>query len=297
MVKLIGFIEKYKEIVTFIAIIPVFSVFTTQLMLVYSIYKKIMPIIVTVFSAKTLGTVRALGGLLAIVGRTFVAGGIIAGLKSTLQLLSMMSPHLKALLILVGLVTGAVALYKAVFGKGDDAAKKSKLTNEQIHKQQQKAILDGYKITEQAVQKAKDDKTALDNIKKNAAAQKKAADKAKIDAKYAADYAKINASIAKKAGSKLLSGDDEKMVQINAADALLDRQLKNDALNKEMLKRLKEEISLLSVKNDLSIRYDDILKYLLLTQDKLPAAITVLAAKWGISQEAVKAYILQYQNC
>jgi hypothetical protein len=114
-------------------------------------------------------------------------------------------------------------------------------------------------------------------------------------AKFEADYAKLNKKLADRAGVKLLSGDDEKLVQINAAIALNERQEKLDKINLSLLKTLREEVLLQKVKNDLAERYNDILKVLALSDDKLPSAIAVLAAKWGTTTEAVRAYILQFQ--
>ena len=119
-------------------------------------------------------------------------------------------------------------------------------------------------------------------------AKQAAADKAR--AKWEADYAKLNKTLADRAGVKLLSSEDEKMVQINAAIALADRQKTINLLDKERLQNLKDEVLLQKVRLDLAQRYNDILIALADNQisDK---DIATLAAKWGVTVEAAKAYI------
>jgi hypothetical protein len=112
----------------------------------------------------------------------------------------------------------------------------------------------------------------------------------KLRAKYDADYAKINAQIAKDHGVKLLTSEEEKLVQIYAADALLDRQKKIDAINKQKLADLKEEVLLRKVVNDLSARYDDILTAL--ADNEISSKdVEILALKWNVTKEAVQAYL------
>jgi hypothetical protein len=290
MVRLIVFIEKYKEVVAFIALVPVFNVFIGQIMLVYNIYKKIMPIVNAVFSAKTLGTVKTLGSLLAIVGRTFVSGGIIAGFKSMLTLLSMMSPHVKALSILFVSFQIGQAAFNKFFNSTDKAVKKAKVNNAQIEKDRKAAILDGFKSIEVATEAANAERERADAIARSAQEQKKAADAEKRRAKIEADYAKINARIAKEHKVKLLSSDEEKLVQINAAEALLNRQKTINALDKERLDRMKEEILSLKVRNDLAKRYQDILQAL--ADNKIDTKeIAILAKMWEVPVEAVDAYL------
>jgi len=126
--------------------------------------------------------------------------------------------------------------------------------------------------------------------KRLAAIKAKQAAEDKKRAKFEADYAKLNQTLAKRAGVQLLSSEDEKMVQINAAIALADRQKVINALDKERLERMKEEIISLKVRNDLAARYGDILKAL--ADNKIDEKeLIVLAKMWGVPTEAAKTYI------
>ena len=109
-------------------------------------------------------------------------------------------------------------------------------------------------------------------------------------AKFEADYAKLNDTLAKRAGVKLLSSEDEKMVQIHAAIALADRQKEINKLDKERLERMKEELISMKVRNDLAKRYQDILQAL--ADQKIDTKeIAILALKWEVPIEAVEAYL------
>jgi len=126
--------------------------------------------------------------------------------------------------------------------------------------------------------------------KRLAAIKAKQAAEDKKRAKFEADYAKLNQTLAKRAGVQLLSSEDEKLVQVNAAIALADRQKVINALDKERLKAMKEEILSLAVRNDLAKRYQDILTAL--ADQKIDTKeITILAKMWGVPVEAVEAYL------
>jgi hypothetical protein len=86
--------------------------------------------------------------------------------------------------------------------------------------------------------------------------------------------------------------DEEDPKQLNAAIALLERQKDINAIDKARLERMKEEVLLLKVRNDLATRYDDILKAL--ADNKITTQeVQILALKWGVATEAVDAYLLQ----
>jgi hypothetical protein len=295
LIQLTQFFEKYKEIILVIAAIPVANWFGTQASIIYAFYTRIIKVIDKISAARIVTGFKNIATGIGLIGTAFRSGGIIATFKNLIALFSMLSPHVK-ILLLAAAAWGVISKIVGHFTKDNNkAAEKSKLTNEQIAKQQRDSILAGYEQVTIGMEKAKQDKINLDNIARNAAAQKKADDAAKKRAKFDADYAKINARIAKNYGVALLSSEDQKMVQINAAEALLVRQTKLDTINTNLLNKLKEEVLLMKVKNDLAMRYDDILKVLALSDDKLPGAIAVLAQKWGTTIEAVKAYILQFQ--
>jgi hypothetical protein len=86
--------------------------------------------------------------------------------------------------------------------------------------------------------------------------------------------------------------DEEDPKQLNAAILLLERQKDINAIDKARLDRMKEEVLLLKVRNDLATRYDDILKAL--ADNKITTQeVQILALKWGVATEAVDAYLLQ----
>jgi len=295
LLKLVAVFEKYKFLILAIAAIPLINVLGTQAMVVAGFAKMITRALGAIKLAPIISGLRGLGAAVSLVSGAFRAGGFLAGLKGAITLFSTLNPYIRGATILITALAAGYALWKKVFSGTDVVAKNAKITNDQIAKQQQKSIVAGYEQITVGMKKAQQDKIAADMIAKNAAAQKKADDAAKKRAKFDADYAKINARIAKNYGVTLLSSEDQKMVQINAAEALLIRQDKLDKINLSLLNKLKEEVLLLKVKNDLSERYNDILKVLALSDDKLPGAIAVLAQKWGTTIEAVKAYILQFQ--
>ena len=148
--------------------------------------------------------------------------------------------------------------------------------------------LNKYRETQDSV--VKKTKEQIEAERRLRALQAKADADAKKRAKFEADYQKINARIAKTHGVKLLSSEEEKLVQINAAEALLDRQQKLDDLNKKRLKDLKDEILSLKVRNDLAQRYDDILK-VIADNEITSKEIDILAKKWEIPRIAVEAYL------
>ena len=290
LVKLIVFIEKYKEIALIIASIPLFASVITQLRIVYGFYVRIMPLVNALFSMKTIAAVATYGKLLGEVAKVFKVGGLIAGFRSLITLLSMVSPHVKAVTLLsIGLTALVVGLNKLIFGT-DKAAQKTKVTAKQAAEMQQKAILNGFKSIEIATEAAKAEKARTLATLKNLEAQKKADAAARKRAKFEADYAKLNNTLAKRAGVQLLSSEDAQLVQINAAIALAGRQKEVNKLDKERLERMKDEILSLKVRNDLAKRYQDILQAL--SDDKIDTKeIAILAKLWEVPIEAVEAYL------
>jgi hypothetical protein len=80
------------------------------------------------------------------------------------------------------------------------------------------------------------------------------------------------------------------IIQLNAAEALLKRQKEVDAADLDRLKRMKDEILSLAVRNDLAKRYQDILQAL--ADQKIDTKeIAILAKMWGVPVEAVEAYL------
>lgn len=150
------------------------------------------------------------------------------------------------------------------------------------------------KYKKQQLEKSKLTKDEIANQKLLAEIEARRIKEEKINQLREANYKRLNAELAKRANVSLLSSEDQKIVQINAALALAERQKEVDKANKERLKDLKEEILLQKVRLDLSKRYQDILK--VLADGKIDTKeIAILAKEWGISKQAVKAYLLQLE--
>lgn len=188
-------------------------------------------------------------------------------------------------LVIIGLTAGAAA-YSKIKGSIDDASKATYdfATAQRLSANAQKnAILDGFKGIEEAT-KAASEKAAIDarlNKIKNAQAAREKADLAK--------KILLETQLKKLKGFGLTT-DETDPKQLNAAMALLARQKKIDAADAAAISKMKENILLQTVRNDLSIRYADILAAL--ADAKIDSKdIAVLAGKWGVTTEAAKSYI------
>jgi hypothetical protein len=162
-------------------------------MITYAFYKKFMVLIEGIKIAKIVTGFKNIATGIGLIGTAFkTGGGVLGTIKNLVTLFSMLSPHVK-ILLLAAAAWGVISKIIGHFTKDNNkAAEKSKLTNEQIAKQQQKSILAGYEQVTIGMEKAKNDKIALDNIAKSAAAQKKADDDAAKIAKIEADIKKNN---------------------------------------------------------------------------------------------------------
>lgn len=155
------------------------------------------------------------------------------------------------------------------------------------------SILDGFKPIEKAVQKSK--QNAKDEAERIARLNKLKKEEAKADAlkaKAEAKVAAIKKSLQIKGDSNLDKETD--LVQLNAAEALLKRQKEVNLIDAERIKAMKEELLSLKVRNDLALRYQDILK--VLADQKIDdKEIERLAKSWGIPTQAVRAYFIQFE--
>lgn len=151
------------------------------------------------------------------------------------------------------------------------------------------SILDGFKPIEKAVEKSK--QNAKDEAERIARLNKLKKEEAKADAlkaKAEAKVAAIKKSLQIKGDSNLDKETD--LVQLNAAEALLKRQKEVNLIDAERIKAMKEELLSLKVRNDLALRYQDILKAL--ADAKIDDKEVVALAKiWNVPIEAAKAYI------
>jgi hypothetical protein len=190
------------------------------------------------------------------------------------------------LLIIAG--SAAAAIYSKIKGNADKATQATLdfATAQRLSARDQKnAILEGFKPIEEAT-KAAADKAATDaRLAKIRSAQnaKEAKDLAKKIA-LEKQYAKL-----KKSG---IVTTEEDPVQLNAAIALLARQKEIDKRDADALARLREQVMLQKVRNDLATRYDDILKALA-DNEVTSKEVQILALKWGVTTEAVEGYLLQ----
>jgi hypothetical protein len=128
-----------------------------------------------------------------------------------------------------------------------------------------------------------------------AAAAAAAAKAAAKERKDALEQARVDKAVAAIRKTLKIKGDnaidkETDILQLNAAEALLKRQKEIDAADLERVKRLKEELLSLAVRNDLAKRYQDILTAL--ADQKIDTKeIAILAKMWGVPTEAVEAYL------
>jgi hypothetical protein len=305
--------EKYKVLILTIMAIPLIGYFSNQALIIGAFARQVSNALKAVGPVlkSMIGAFRGFGAAISLVAGAFSGAGggklgIIAALRGALSLFMQLNPWIRGITIAVGLLTIGWNLLKKAFGGSDDAVKKSKLTNEQIAKQQQKAILAGYEQVTIGMEKAKNDKIALDTIAKNAAAQKKADDARAKAAKIEADILKkqqtLKGLLGKKVAFDVSDIKDEK--QLNAAILLQKRQenaKKADMDRLELLKSMfktQDDLAKLElVRSDILAEYNKNLKYQndlmiayqsdsKITQDE----IQNLADKWGISAEEVAKY-------
>ena len=285
------FIEKYRVLIGIIAAIPFISLITNQVILLGGIARggaKFVQALYKAFKTKLLPVLASVGRAAAAVGTVFTTGGLGLGFRA---LLSALGKVFKPLGIALALLGGLAAIGKKITGSfgGDAIDKVTKSLSSQAEASRTATRANRLSRAE-LKKKIEADKKAAAALKAAAAAQAKALAEQKKSAKFQADYQKINERIAKEHKVKLLSSDEEKLVQITAAEALLKRQAKNNTLDKERLKNLKEEVLLQKVRNNLALRYEDILKALA-DGEVSSKDIAILAGKWGVTTEAAEAYV------
>jgi hypothetical protein len=193
--------------------------------------------------------------------------------------------------IIAGLLAGigiAYGLIKTLTGPSDTELLK------QMQAQQKKDFQEEQRKKEQA----RLDQILYNNelklqIERDKAADARAKEQAKRDAIELKAKKLLEAQLKKIKGLGVKGTvDEEDPKQLNAAIALLERQKNINAIDKARLDRMKEEVLLLKVRNDLATRYDDILKAL--ADNKITTQeVQILALKWGVATEAVDAYLLQ----
>ena len=182
-------------------------------------------------------------------------------------------------------VKAATGAFKDLFGIKEETAKQDFDITKQTYGG---AAAEKYKA-EVAAAAAK--KTAA----ARAAAAKAAAKAAAQERKDALAQARVDKAVAAIRKTLKIKGDnaidkETDIIQLNAAEALLKRQKEIDAADLERIKRLKDELLSLAVRNDLAKRYQDILTAL--ADQKIDTKeIAILAKMWGVPVEAVEAYL------
>jgi len=181
-------------------------------------------------------------------------------------------------------VRGYDAIEKAVF----------RVRNEEYNRQR---ILDGFKPIEAATKAA--NKAKVDSLKEEADRIARLNKIKKEQAKRDAEQARLDARIlaVKKAlgvqGQNALDKETD-IKQLNAAEALIKRQNDINKIDLDRIKAMKEEIISLGVRNDLAARYVDILR--VIADEKITdAEVKALALGWKLPEEAVRAYLIQFQ--
>jgi len=188
----------------------------------------------------------------------------------------------------LGLIAGAYAIVKTLTGPSDTELLAQ--MNAQIKKDFEAEKAAKEKARLDAIIAANDLKFQLEQDK---LAKARALEQAKRDALELKAKKLLEAQLKKIKGLGVKGTvDEEDPKQLNAAIALLERQKNINAIDKARLERMKEEVLLLKVRNDLATRYDDILKAL--ADNKITSQeVQILALKWGVATEAVDAYLLQ----
>jgi hypothetical protein len=306
LVILVGFFTRFKDILLVLAAVPALASLLRSGILMYKIYKKVMPVIEKIFSIKTLKTIQGIGTGVGLITGAFKANGFLAAIKTMFQIFMMMSPWVKGITIALLLAKPLISIFKGLYNGIAGGAEKTKLTNEEIAKQNKEAILAGYKQVTIQMEKAKNDKIAADNLARNTAIQKKADADAKKRAKIEADVLKkqltLKGLLGKKVAFDTSEITDEK--QLNAAILLQKRQenaKKADMDRLELLKSMfktQDDLAKLElVRSDILAEYNKNLKYqndlMIEYQDdsKITAdEIQNLADKWGISAAEVEKY-------
>lgn len=292
-VALITFLARFETLLKAIAIVAPFGFVASQLMLVGKFTKGVLDGIETL--VKRAGGLKTVAGLLKEVGKSVKSTtGFLAKLavafRNIWTIITLIIPQARAIGIAIAGVAAGFGLIKVLFGNNTKAVEKSSQALGEQSRTALRASRTNRLTAEQLKKKTAEEKKNADAIAASAAAQKKALEQQKKNAKFEADYQKINERIAKTHGVKILSAEEEKLVQINAAEALLNRQKTINALDKERLDRMKDEILSMKVRNDLAKRYQDILQAL--ADQKIDTKeIAILAKLWEVPVEAVEAYL------
>jgi hypothetical protein len=283
LVKLAIFVDKYSWLIIPLGVISGLGFFTAQLKLILETSKFLLKFAINPLFNK----LGQLGYVLKEVGSAFKTSGARGSLGAIKVFVDLLSKRVKILLGLLAGIGAIAAIAKTLSGPSDTEILA------QMRADQKKAFQKEKDLKNEAAIKAsqaKIDKTIADQIAKDtkvAGAAQAKIDAAKLKAdKMLADQKKKLAAL----GVKTITDEDPK--QLNAAIALLERQKNINAVDAERLLRLKEEVLLLKVRNDLATRYEDILKAL--ADNKITTQeVQILALKWGITTDAVDGYLLQ----
>lgn len=294
LVTLTVFIEKYKAIALVVAGIPLFGAVIAQGKIVLSIMKAVTPVIAAVFSMKFLNKLKTVGSLLGIVGRTFTAGGVLAGFRSLLSLLSMVNPYVRGFTILVaGIGLVAVAL-KKVFGGSEDASKKAEAAaqaarNATEHAAKAAAAQAAYRKKQaaaEAVFEAERKKREAERIKAEERAAALAKKKELIEARTAALKKRIESTT----GLKITDADEYELIQLTAVEKLQLKQKEADASLTERIKLRKEELALFNSLTAKTQQYLDFLKAINTDGRLDDSELAKLMSKWGLTKQEAQKY-------
>jgi hypothetical protein len=283
LVKLAIFVDKYSWLIVPLGVISGLGFVSAQLKVIGETSKFILKVAINPLF-KQLGN---LGYILKEVGSAFKTSGARGSLGAIKVFVDLLSKRVKILLGLLAGIAVIAAIAKTLSGPSDTEILA------QMRADQKKAFQKEKDLKNEAAIKASQanfDKAAADQLAKDtkvAATAQAKIDAAKLKAdKMLADQKKKLAAL----GVKTITDEDPK--QLNAAIALLERQKNINAVDAERLLRLKEEVLLLKVRNDLATRYEDILKAL--ADNKITTQeVQILALKWGITTDAVNGYLLQ----
>ena len=265
---------------------------------------KSLPTMMQLVTGATMGTttaVQLLNG--AILRLKATVTGIVAFLARYVK-------QLKIILVVMGLIAGAFAIfdkdkaklspeaaaiewniYKTTVLKGIqsmDQARDAAIKKQEEQNSKTKEQIEQEKIF--AAMEAKNAKEAAKNARAVALREAVLARLKKLNAVPGTGKAKIGKGITP---VSTLDPAEYEAINFRAAELLLLKQKDNEVELKK-LAALKENILLQEIRNTLSLRYVDILR--VIADEKITdAEVKALAMGWKLPEQAVRAYLIQFQ--
>lgn len=277
--------------------------------------KDAFSIVTASIKASTTGIFAASTGMGIFARATAAANVALLGFVATLKGIGIfLAKYVKQIAIALAVMAAIYAIYEKFIKK--EKAKLSPLAQAMEYNIYKTTVMKGLQSMDMARDAAIKKQEEQNNKTKEQIATEKAL--AAIEAKNAADQAKNERALAlrqavlnrlKKLGSvpgqgkpkigkgitpvSSLDAAEYEAINFRAAELLLLKQKDNEAELKK-LAALKENILLQETRNTLSLRYVDILR--VIADEKITdAEVKALAMGWKLPEQAVRAYLIQFQ--